>query len=134
MRDKFTIRVIIGTILSIQWGERLEGMGSDWQVDFGEDIISCLILSKDAGLNDENIGGDLLGTKNGFILINERLKRRVLILSLKKELNWSAKCIAGGICWDEFDRCKTKSMECQRDLESKQFSLMKNNLIELFST
>ena len=25
-------------------------------------------------------------------------------------------------------------MECQRDLESKQFSLMKNNLIELFST
>ena len=54
---------------------------------FGEDNISCLISSKDAGLNDENIGGDLSGTKNGFLLINGRFKRRVLILSLKKELN-----------------------------------------------
>ena len=52
-------------------------MGSDWQVDFGEDNISCLISSNDAGLNDENIGGDLSGTENGFILINGRFKRRV---------------------------------------------------------
>ena len=53
-------------------------------MDFGEDNIICLISSKDAGLNDENIGGDLSGTENGFILINGRFKRRVLILSLKK--------------------------------------------------
>ena len=33
-----------------------------------------------------------------------------------------AECIAGGICWDGFDRYKTLSMECQRDLESKQLS------------
>ena len=50
--------------------KRLEGIGSDWQVDFGEDNISCLISSKDAGINDENIVGDLSGTENGFILIN----------------------------------------------------------------
>ena len=43
-------------------------------------------------------------------------------MSLKKELNWSAECIAGEICWDGFDPCETLSMECQRDLESKQFS------------
>ena len=69
-------------------------MGTDWQVDFGEGNISCLISSKDAGLNDENICGDLSGIKNGF---NARCKRKVLILSLKKELNLSAECIAGGI-------------------------------------
>ena len=56
-------------------------------MDFGDDYISCLISSKDAGLNDENICGDLSGTENRFILIKGRLKRRVLILSLKKELN-----------------------------------------------
>ena len=76
-------------------------------MDFGKDNISCLISSKNAGLNDENICCDLSRTKNGFILINGGFKRRVLILSLKKELNWSAECIAGGICWDGFDRCKT---------------------------
>ena len=79
-------------------------------MDFGEDRISRLISSKDAGLNDKNIGGDLSGTETGFILINGRFKRRVLILSLKKKLNWSAECIAGGIYWDGFDRCKTLSM------------------------
>ena len=57
------MRVIMGTILSKQWGNRLEGMGSDWQVDFGEDNISCLISSKVACLNDENFGGNLLGTE-----------------------------------------------------------------------
>ena len=56
-------------------------------MDFSEDNISGLISSKDAGLNDENIGGDLSGTENRFILINGRFKRRVLILSLEKELN-----------------------------------------------
>ena len=62
-------------------------IGSDWQVDFSEDNISCLILSKDTGFNDENIGGDLSGTENGFILVNVRFKRVVLILSLKRKLN-----------------------------------------------
>ena len=38
-------------------------MGSDWRVDFGENNIICLILSKDVGLNDENIGGNLLSTE-----------------------------------------------------------------------
>ena len=78
-------------------------------MDFGRDNISCLISSKDAGLNDENNGGALSGTENGFILINGRFKRRVLILSLKKELNWSAECIAGGICLLWF--FKVKSIE-----------------------
>ena len=80
LRDKFTIRVTIGKILSIQWGKRLEGIGSDGQVNFDEDNINCSISSKDSGLNEENIGGDLLGTENEFILINGRFKRRVLIL------------------------------------------------------
>ena len=56
-------------------------------MDFNEDNISCLISSKDAGLNEENIGGDSSGTENGFKLINGRFKRRVLIFSLRKELN-----------------------------------------------
>ena len=112
----------MGTILSIQWGNRLESLGSDWQVDFGEDNISCLISSKDAGLNDENIGGNLSGTELEFTLINGRFIRRVLILSLKNKLNRLAECIEGEICWDGFDRCNILSMECQRDLESKQFS------------
>ena len=63
LRDRFTMHVIMGTILSIQWGKRLEGMRSDWQVDFGEDNISCLISSKDASLNDENVGDNLSGTE-----------------------------------------------------------------------
>ena len=71
-------------------------------MDFDEDDISCLISSKDASLNDANIGGvlasvvdlyilnigsNLSGAENGFILINGRFKRRVLIFSQKKELN-----------------------------------------------
>ena len=56
MRDRFTIRVVLGTM----W---VQGMGSDGQVDFGEDNISCLISSKDAGLKDENVGGNLSGTE-----------------------------------------------------------------------
>ena len=91
-------------------------------MDFGEDNINCIISLKDAGLNDENNDSDLSSTENGFILINGRFKWRVLILSLKKELNWSAECIAGGICWDGVDRCKILSMEYQRDFESKQLS------------
>ena len=87
----------MGTILSIQWGKRLEGVGSDWQVDFGEDNISWLISSKDAGLNDKNVGGNLSGTEKGFTLISGRFNWRVLILSLKNKLNWLAECIEGEI-------------------------------------
>ena len=57
------MRVIMGIILLRQWGNRLEGMGSDWQVDFGEDNISCLISSKDACLNNENVGGNFSSTE-----------------------------------------------------------------------
>ena len=53
----------MGTILSIQWGNRLEGMGSVWQVDFGKGNTSCLILLKDASLKDENVGGNLSSTE-----------------------------------------------------------------------
>ena len=62
-------------------------MESDWQVDFREHNISCLISSKDAGLNDENVGGNLSGSEKGFTLINRRFNRRVLMLSMKNELN-----------------------------------------------
>ena len=91
-------------------------------MNFGADNISCPISSKDAGLNDENFGDDLSGIENGLILINKRFKRRILILSLKLELNWSEECIAGAIKWNGFDRCKTLSMKCQRNLESRQLS------------
>ena len=111
-RDRFTMHVIMGTILSIQWGNRLEGMGSDWQIDFGEDNRSCLISSKDAGSNDKNVGGNLSDTKLEFRLINGRFNRRVLILSLKNELNWLTEYIEGEIYWDGFDRCNILSMEC----------------------
>ena len=33
-------------------GKRLEGIGSGWQVDSGENNISCLISSKDGDLNE----------------------------------------------------------------------------------
>ena len=39
----------MGAITSIQRGSRLDGKGSDKQVDFGKDKIKCLILSTDAG-------------------------------------------------------------------------------------
>ena len=48
-------------------------------MDFGEDNISYLISSKDADFNDRNIGDDLSGTENEFILINGSFTRRVLI-------------------------------------------------------
>ena len=38
-------------------------MESNKQVDLGEDNVSCSISSKDAGLNDENVGGNLPGTE-----------------------------------------------------------------------
>ena len=37
LSDKFTIRVIITVMESMQWGRRWDGMGSNKHVDFGED-------------------------------------------------------------------------------------------------
>ena len=49
LRDIFTMRVITGAITSIYRGNRLDGTGSDEQVDFCDDKIECLISSIDAG-------------------------------------------------------------------------------------
>ena len=43
------MRVITGAVASIHRGKRLDGTGSDEQVDFGDDKIKCLISSIDAG-------------------------------------------------------------------------------------
>ena len=61
LSDKFTIRMIMGAMESMQRGRRLDGTRSNKHVDFGEDKINCLILSTDTSLNDENEGGDLSG-------------------------------------------------------------------------
>ena len=47
------MQVAIGIVLAAEWSKRLECIGSDWRVDFGEDNISYLISSKDADFNDE---------------------------------------------------------------------------------
>ena len=49
LRNRFTMRVITGAVASIHRGKRLDGTGSDEQVDFGDDKIKCLISSIDAG-------------------------------------------------------------------------------------
>ena len=49
LRDRSTMRVIIRAIMSIHRGNRLDGTGSDEQVDFGDDKIKCLISSTDTG-------------------------------------------------------------------------------------
>ena len=81
LRDKFTMHVSMGPMLPKQWDKRLEGMGSDWQVDFGEDDTSFLISSKNAGLNDENVGENLSGTEWGFTLINGRFKQSFIFFT-----------------------------------------------------
>ena len=83
LSDKLTIRVIIGAMESMQWGNRLDGTGPNKHVDFGEDKINCLISSTDTSLNDEKIDGNFSGRDNGFKLINGSLERKVLILSTK---------------------------------------------------
>ena len=83
LSDKLTIRVIIGAMESMQWGNRLDGTGNNKHVEFGKDKINCLISSTDTSLNDENIGGDLSGRDNGFKSIDGSFERRVLILSTK---------------------------------------------------
>ena len=80
------MRVTIGTMLSIQWGKRLEGIESDWQVDFGEDNISCLISSKDADLNDEILVAIYQVQKTNLYKLTAGFLNEVLILSLNKEL------------------------------------------------
>ena len=46
LNDKFTIRVIIGAMESMQWGRRWDGTGSNKHLDCDEDKINCLISSK----------------------------------------------------------------------------------------
>ena len=45
LRDRFTMRVIKGAITSIYRDQRIDGTGSDEQVDFGDDKIKYLIFS-----------------------------------------------------------------------------------------
>ena len=84
LRDRYTMWVITGAITSIHRGNRLDGRGSDEQVDFGDYKIKCLISSTDAGWNNENIGGGLSGILNGFKSTDGSFERKVLILSTKK--------------------------------------------------
>ena len=84
------MQVITVAITSIHRGNRLDGTGSDEQVDFGDDKIKCSISSADAGWNNENVGGGLSGIVNGLKSTEESFERRALTLSTKKELNWSA--------------------------------------------
>ena len=76
LSDTVIIRVIIGTMESMQWG-RWDGMGSNKHVDFGEDKINCLILSIDTRLNDEYVCGDKWGTGKRFKSTNGNFKWRV---------------------------------------------------------
>ena len=48
LRDRFAMRVITGAIKLIHRGNRLDGRGSDEQVDFVDEKIKCLISSTDA--------------------------------------------------------------------------------------
>ena len=48
LRDRFVMRVITGAITLIHRGNRLDGRGSDEQVDFVDEKIKCLISSTDA--------------------------------------------------------------------------------------
>ena len=86
LRDRFTMRVITGTITSIHRGNRLDDRGSDEQVDFGDDKIKCLISSTDTGWNNKNVGGGLSGIVNRFKTTKRSFERTALILSKKKEL------------------------------------------------
>ena len=115
------MRVITGAVASIHRGKRLDGTGSDKQVDFGDDKIKCLISSIDAGWNNENVGGGLSGIVNGFKSTKGSFERRALILSTKKELNWSAERVDGGFNEDELERWQTWLIERHKDFESEQF-------------
>ena len=99
------MRVIItGAITSIHRGNRLDGTGSDKQVDFGVDKIKCLISSTDAGWNNVNVGGGLSGIVNGFKPIKGSFKRSSLTFIYKKELNWSAERVDREFNEDEVER------------------------------
>ena len=56
----------MGTKLSTERGKKLEVTGLHGEVDFGEGNITCLISSKNASLNDEDIGANLSVTENRF--------------------------------------------------------------------
>ena len=88
-------------------GNRLDGRGSDEQVDFGDNKTKCLISSADAGWKNKNVDGGLPGMVNGFKSTKRSFERRAVILSIKKELNWSAERMGGRFNEDELERWKT---------------------------
>ena len=49
------------------------------------------------------------------------MNERDLILSTKKELNWSADSVEEGSDADELERWQIWLIKCQRDLKSEQF-------------
>ena len=100
------MRVITGAITSIRWSNRLDGLGSDKHVDFGEDNIRFLMSSTDADWKSKKVGDGLLGIANGFKSTNGNFARSDLILSTK-ESNWSAERVDGGFGKDELERWQT---------------------------
>ena len=95
-------------------------MGSERQVDFGELKNKFLISAVVTGSNEEKTGAGWSGKENGLTSINGRFALRNVILSVKNELNWWAESEAGGSVFDVELRCKTLSMECQKDFKSEQ--------------
>ena len=75
------MRVITGAITSIHRGKRLDGTGSDEQVDFDDDKIKISVI--DADWNNENAGGGLSGILNGLKSTKGSFDRSTLILSAK---------------------------------------------------
>ena len=109
------MQVITGAITSIDRGNRLEGRGSDEQVDLGDNKIKYLISLTVAGWNNENVGGGLSGILNGFKSTNGSFERRALISSKKKDLNWLADRVGGGFDEDELKGWQTLLIERHRD-------------------
>ena len=54
-----------------------------------------------------NVGGCLSGIENGFKSTNGSFEQRALILSAKKELNWSAERMDGKFNDDELEHWQT---------------------------
>ena len=66
LRDRFTMRVVTEALTLIHRGNRLDGRGSDEQVDFGDEKIKFSISSTDASWKNKNFDCDLSGIVNGF--------------------------------------------------------------------
>ena len=122
LSDRLIMWVTTETMTSTQYGRSLDGTGSERQVDFGELKIKFLISAIVTGTNEEKTGAGWSGKENGLTSISGRFARRDLILSVKNELNWWAESEDGGSAFDVELRCKTLSMECQRDFELEQLT------------